>query len=86
MPDRTTGTLPLPLEMPPPAPAGGLTSSEAQARAEAGLANVDLTRQRTDGDVIRANALTFFNVVLGVLILALFAVAEFRDGLFEASW
>ena len=82
MPDRTTGTLPLPLEMPPPAPAGGLTSAEAQARAEAGLANVDLTRQRTDGDVIRANALTFFNVVLGVLILALFAVAEFRDGLF----
>ena len=82
MPERPVGTLPLPLEMAPPAPAGGLTSAEAEARAGAGLANVDSTRQRTDGDVIRANVLTFFNVVLGALILALFAVAEFRDGLF----
>ncbi len=74
--------------VPPPAlaptapPAGGLTTAEAQRRAEAGLANVDTTRQRTDADVIRANALTFFNVVLGSLILALFGVGEFRDGLF----
>ena len=56
----------------------------ASARADAGLANVDTTRQRTDGDVVRANVLTFFNVVLGVLILALLAVGEFRDGLFVA--
>ncbi len=67
-----------------PAVAGltGLTSDEARRRTEAGLANIDSARQRTDGDVIRANTLTFFNVVLAALILALFAVGEFRDGLF----
>ncbi len=85
MPDRPAGTLPLPLELPPPAPPGGLTTAEATARAAAGLANVDATRQRTDGDVVRANVLTFFNVVLGGMILALFAVAEFRDGLFVGA-
>lgn len=63
-------------------PSGGLTTAEADRRAAAGLANVDTTRQRTDADVIRGNALTFFNVVLGSLILALFAVGEFRDGFF----
>ena len=69
--------------MPPLAPpSGGLTTVEANRRAAAGLANVDSTRQRTDGDVIRSNALTFFNVVLFSLIFALFVVGEFRDGLF----
>jgi len=53
----------------------GLTSVEANARAARGLANVDTTRQRTDGDVVRANVLTFFNVTLGALIVALFALA-----------
>jgi cation-transporting ATPase E len=60
----------------------GLTEEEASARALRGLANVDTTKQRTDGDVVRANVVTFFNVVLGGLILALFAVGEFRDGFF----
>ena len=60
----------------------GLSSAEAERRADAGLANVDDTRQRSDGDVARANTLTFFNVVLALLILALFAVGEFRDGFF----
>ena len=73
-------------ELPPPATAGdrvrGLTSAEARAKVEAGLANVDTTRQRTDADVVRGNTLTFFNVVLAALILALFLVGEFRDGLF----
>jgi cation-transporting ATPase E len=68
------------LEDGPPAP--GLSAGEAAARAAAGRANVDTERQRTDGDVVRANALTFFNVVLGALILALLATGGFRDGLF----
>ena len=59
-----------------------MTTAEASRRAAAGLANVDTSRQRTDGDVVRGNSLTFFNVVLGSLIVALFAVGEFRDGLF----
>ncbi len=72
----------------PPAPAAprplltGLTAAEATLRAARGLANLDSRQERTDGEVIRANALTFFNVVLGSLIVALFAVGEFRDGLF----
>ena len=73
--------------LPPPPPAApaelrGLTTAEARARTEAGLSNTDSTRQRSDADVIRSNSVTFFNVVLGGLILALFAVGEFRDGLF----
>ncbi len=60
----------------------GLTTAEADSRAAAGLGNVDTTRQRSDGDIIRENALSFFNVILAGLILALFAVGEFRDGIF----
>jgi len=60
----------------------GLTSAEAMARAAAGLTNRDGGRIRTDADVIRANVLTFFNVILGSLILALLAIGEFKDGFF----
>ena len=70
---------PHPAEGPPHA---GLSEAEATARAEAGRSNADTSEQRTDGDVVRGNALTFFNVVLGSLILALRAVGEFSDGLF----
>lgn len=61
---------------------GGLSSSDAIARAAAGLSNADRSRIRTDGDVVRANLVTFFNVVLGGLIVALLAVGEFKDGFF----
>jgi cation-transporting ATPase E len=64
----------------PPQP--GLSSADAIARAAQGLANRDESSIRTDADVIRGNALTFFNVVLGALILALLAVGEVKDGAF----
>jgi cation-transporting ATPase E len=71
-----------------PRPAG-LTTFEALDRADRGLANVDTTKRRTDGEVIRANTLTFFNLVLGSLILILFVLAivdldigHFQDGVF----
>ena len=64
------------------APQRGLSSSDAIARALAGLSNRDDSAIRTDGDVIRANVLTFFNVVLGSLILALLAIGEIKDGAF----
>ncbi len=79
---------PLSLPVPPPVnppeamPSGGLTSVEAQRRADQGLSNVDTTKQRTDADVIRANVLTFFNVILAGLIIALLAVGEFQDCFF----
>jgi len=64
------------------APLTGLTSAEAAKRKADGLTNADTSKQRTDGDVIRSNTLTFFNVVLGSLILSLFLVGEFQDGIF----
>jgi len=79
---RASAPLSPPPPRPPAPPQGGLTTAEARSRAEAGLSNVDTTRQRTDGDVIRSNVLTFFNIVLGSLIVALFLAGEFRDGLF----
>lgn len=60
----------------------GLSSAEAMARAAAGQVNRDPGGIRTDGDVIRANVLTFFNVILGSLIIALLAIGEFKDGFF----
>jgi len=64
---------------------GGLSSAEAEARAARGLSNADNGRLRTDGDVVRANVLTFFNIVLGSLIIALLAVGEIQDGLFVGA-
>ena len=63
-------------------PGPGLTVAEAARRLEAGEANVDTTGQRSDWDVVRSNALSFFNVILLVMIVALLIVGEFRDGLF----
>ncbi len=63
-------------------PGPGLTEAEASRRLAAGGGNVDTSRQRSDWDVVRSNALTFFNVVLLVMIVALLVVGEFRDGLF----
>ena len=60
----------------------GLSSAEAQQLAAQGLSNVDSSRQRTDQDVVRANALSFFNLVLTGLTIALIGVGEFRDALF----
>lgn len=60
----------------------GLSEAEAARRAAAGLANTDPSRQVRDRDVVRRNALTFFNVTLFTLIGALLVVGEVRDGLF----
>jgi len=66
-------------------PESGLTSEEVLQRVAEGRDNVDTTRRRSDGDVIRANTVTFFNVVLAALIVALLAVGELRDGLFVGA-
>ncbi len=62
------------------APQPGLSTSDVIARAAAGLSNRDESAIRTDGDVVRSNVLTFFNVVLAALIVALLAVGEIKDG------
>jgi cation-transporting ATPase E len=78
----TQQALSLPFDASVPVSLRGLTTAEANSRHAAGLGNVDTSRQRTDGDIVRQNALGFFNVILAALIIALFAVGEFRDGFF----
>ena len=78
----TQQVLGLSLDASRPVSLHGLTTAEANSRHAAGLGNVDTSRRRTDGDIVRQNALGFFNVILTGLIVALFAVGEFRDGFF----
>lgn len=63
-------------------PRRGLSSSDAIARAAGGYSNRDDSSIRTDADVVRSNVLTFFNVILASLIIALLAVGQFKDGFF----
>ncbi len=67
------------------APGPGLDEAEAALRLAAGEGNADDSRQRRDRDVVRANALTFFNVTLFIMIAALLAAGEIRDGLFVGA-
>src|SRR5579875_118871 len=53
----------------------GLSAEEARSRAARGLRNVSPRHERTDKDILRDNALTFFNVVLGSLIVVLLVLA-----------
>ena len=79
-----------PAEPPVPAPSlDGLSSAEVHDRITRGLVNRDDTPARTDWDVVRENLFTFFNMVLGSLIAALFVLAivdqnvgNFQDGIF----
>ncbi len=64
-------------------PALGLTAQEAARRAQAGLLNTPVEAPtKTEGQIIRDNLCTFFNLVFVVLGLCLFAVGSFRDTLF----
>ena len=62
----------------------GLTRAEVEARTDAGEINVlPDTASRTTGDIIRANLITRFNILLGILLVViLVAVREPRDALF----
>ncbi len=62
----------------------GLTSAEVAERTTAGLVNVVTeTTSRTTREIIRANVVTRFNILLGVLLLIILVVVQQpRDGLF----
>ena len=61
----------------------GLTAAEVATRIAAGDTNdVPNPTSRTYGQIIRANIFTRFNALLGVLLLAIIYVREFKDGLF----
>ncbi|WP_195268024.1 HAD-IC family P-type ATPase [Eubacterium sp. 1001713B170207_170306_E7] len=66
-----------------PDPALGLTSEQAQHRAEAGWHNRTGDRlSKTEGQIIRDNIFTFFNLLFFALALCLFMVKAYTDMLF----
>ena len=60
-----------------PDPHLGLTQAQAKARVDAGWVNVSpKSVSRTEGEIIAANCLTFFNLVFGVLAVCLLLVGS----------
>ncbi|MFJ4620005.1 HAD-IC family P-type ATPase [Streptomyces sp. NPDC088812] len=63
--------------------ANGLTSAEVAERVARGQVNdVPVRSSRTVGEIVRANVLTRFNAIIGVLWLVMLVVAPIQDGLF----
>lgn len=61
----------------------GLTTAEVEQRRADGRTNdVPDPTSRTIGQIIKANVLTPFNLLLGILLVVILAVGEYRDGLF----
>jgi cation-transporting P-type ATPase E len=64
-------------------PAVGLSSAEAAERRSRGMANAGPERtSRSVAEILRANILTRFNFILGVLLAVILAVGEPQDALF----
>ncbi len=62
---------------------GGLSAAEVDARRADGRTNaVDEPTSRTLREILRANVLTPFNLLLVILLLAIIAVGELKDSLF----
>ncbi len=62
---------------------GGLTSRQVAARVAAGQVNVTRDRgARPLGHIVRANTLTIFNLVIGVMWATMLLTAPFQDALF----
>ena len=61
----------------------GLDAAAVDLRRRAGLSNdVPSPTSRTYREILRANIVTPFNIVLGSLLVAILAVREYRDALF----
>jgi cation-transporting ATPase E len=61
----------------------GLTSAEVRERVDSGHTNVTpRPGGRTTWDIIRSNAFTWFNLILGVLFAAVMIFGSWKDGLF----
>jgi cation-transporting P-type ATPase E len=69
-----------PIALTPPA---GLSSAQVAERRSRGLTNAGGERtSRSVADILRANILTRFNLILGVLLAVILAVGEPQDALF----
>ncbi|MFF1402624.1 HAD-IC family P-type ATPase [Streptomyces sp. NPDC058294] len=73
-----------PAPAPPPVrPPGGLTGTEVAERVARGQVNdVPVRGSRSLREIVRANVLTRFNAIIGVLWLIMLCVAPFQDSLF----
>lgn len=72
-------------EVPPgdPSDERGLSDEEVAGRIAAGAVNVDDGRpSRTLGEIIRGNAFTRFNAILGGMLVLILASGDFADALF----
>ncbi|MEU0372692.1 HAD-IC family P-type ATPase [Streptomyces sp. NPDC006283] len=64
-------------------PAGGLTAAQVAERVARGEVNdVPVRSSRSAVDIVRANVLTRFNAIIGVLWVIMFFVAPIQDSLF----
>ena len=64
-------------------PPDGLSSAEVAERRSRGLANTATERtSRSVAEILRANILTRFNFILGVLLAVILAIGEPQDALF----
>lgn len=58
----------------------GLTAEEVSARVQRGQTNASGERtSRSFAEILRANIFTRFNFILGVLLVAILAVAQLQD-------
>jgi cation-transporting ATPase E len=61
----------------------GLTAADVRQRIAAGAVNeIPTTATRTVGEIVKANVVTIFNLVLGVLLVVILFVAPPQDALF----
>lgn len=61
----------------------GLSSAEVAARVAAGQVNLaPRAGGRTTWDIVRTNTFTYFNLILGVLLVAMLTFGSWRDALF----
>ncbi|MGW4230148.1 HAD-IC family P-type ATPase [Streptomyces sp. NPDC004980] len=71
------------LPTPPPAPPGGLSTAEVAERVARGEVNdVPVRSSRSVTEIVRANVLTRFNLIIGVLWVIMLFVAPIQDSLF----
>jgi len=80
MADAVAASPPTPAVTTPPT---GLSSAEVAERRSHGLTNAGGERtSRSVAEILRANILTRFNLILGVLLAVILAVGQPQDGLF----
>ncbi|MBN1319309.1 MAG: HAD-IC family P-type ATPase [Thermoleophilia bacterium] len=69
--------------LPDALPLTGLTSAEVRERVKAGQTNITpRPGGRTTWDIIRSNVFTYFNLILGVLLVAMLVFGSWKDALF----